>query len=454
MIKLALPVVLTYVGQLTMQLADMIVVGRLNPAALGGVALGTAFFYLFMVAGLGLLTGQDFLVAHAHGAGKRDECRRIFIQSLIVAFVASIPLTLIPWWLAGHLEWFGTSPDVAIQAEGYLKILSLSMLPTLLFFSGRQYVQALGKATPPMVILLAANVANAILNYGFVLGHWGFPRWEAAGSAVATLLSRMMMLLAMLVYIFWWDRPLRRNLIWPYYKPEKKLLTRIAQLGFPASLQMVLEVGAFSAATTFASRLSAVQLAAHQIVINMASLTFMVPMGISSATAVLIGQYLGKEKPEEAGRFGWRGLGLGVGFMTFSAVMLLLFPEQIIHIYSQDAGVVAEGKRIMFLAALFQISDAIQVISTGALRGVADTKSSMIGNLIGHWVIGLPIGVSCCFEIWGQGHWKGLPGLWLGLSLGLTSVAALLLFRWIQEYRSLSLGRIPRRVSQNNLAIH
>jgi MATE family multidrug resistance protein len=188
---------------------------------------------------------------------------------------------------------------------------------------------------------------------------------------------------------------------------------------------MSFEVGVFAAATALASRLSAQELAAHQVVLNTASMTFMVPLGISSATAVLVGQALGRNRMRQAARMGWKGLAYGIGFMAISSVSLLVFRHQILGVYTRDARVMEVGGQILLIAALFQLSDGAQTVATGALRGLGDTRTPMIVNLVGHWGIGLPVGIFLAF----YRGW-GLQGIWTGLSLGLTAVAVSLMWVW------------------------
>ena len=449
MIKLATPVVIAYVGQLSMQLVDMIFVGRLSAVAVGGVALGTAIFYVAMVFGMGLLSGLDFLVAHAFGAGRPQDCRRIYLQALLLATLISIPLTILPWTLSWYLPVLGATPDVAREAAPYLRILSFSIWPTLAFFATRQYLQAMNIAKPAMYILLVANGINVLVNYILVFGHWGFTALGTPGAGWATVTSRLFMIAATFGILFWMDHDQKTQSRSVFVSIDRIIMPKLLRLGLPAAIQMVLEVGAFSVVTTLASRLGAIDLAAHQIVINTASLTFMVPMGISAATAVLVGQSLGKQSAKDAGRYGWLGIILGVSFMTLSSITFLVFPDAVLGVYTTDPNVIRVGKQILLLAALFQISDGIQIISAGALRGVADTRSSMLGNLVGHWAIGLPLGLFFCFS-----KHMGLKGLWIGLALGLTSVAGILLLLWIKEYRLLRLGKIPARIAKHQAAAH
>ncbi len=425
MLELALPVVLTYLGLMTMGLEDLIYVGRLGPAALGAVGLGTALFSWFMIFGIGLLMGLEYLIAHAHGAGRAEECHRAWVQGLWVSVILGIPLTLLLILLAHHLSFLGVNGEVIPLAQDYLQTLAWSLTPIFFFTATRQYLQSMGIARPALAILILANVLNVLANNALVLGRWGFAASGVHGSAMATLLARSFLCLAMFAYLIGWDfrhHMHTRKLGFAFSRP---VMLQLLRLGIPSALQMTFEVGVFALSTLLAARLTAESLAAHQIVLNVASLTFMAPLGIGSATAVLVSQELGKNQPKKATAMGWKGLRWGLSVMTLSGISFALFSGLIIHVYTRDASVFSVARQILWIAALFQLSDGAQTVAAGALRGLADTHTPMIANLVGHWLIGLPIGAVLCF-----GLGLGIVGLWIGLSVGLTSVALILVWRW------------------------
>jgi MATE family multidrug resistance protein len=425
MFELALPVIISYLGIMTMGLVDLICVGRVSPAALGAVGVGTSIFSWFMIFGMGLLTGLDYLVAHAYGAGKKHDAHLSWAQGFWVSWILGVPMTLVLLYVSHHLEWFGINPEVIAPSRDYLFILSLSLVPVYLFASSRQFLQAQGIARPAAVILVLSNVLNAVANWVLVLGKAGFPALGATGSAYATLIARIFMVAAMFGVHFLYDRR-KDHLFTQYGIPfDRDSMKKLLKLGTPSALQMTFEVGGFAFSTTLAARLASEALAAHQIVLNIASMTFMVPLGISSATAVLVGREMGRGDANAAAKVGWKGLAMGVGFMAVSSLCLLLFSTRLIEFYTTNPSVHAMAANILLIAALFQLSDGAQVVASGALRGLADTKTSMIANLLGHWGIGIPIGIALCFS-----YGRGLTGLWTGLALGLTAVAACLVWRW------------------------
>ena len=429
MLSIALPIVFTYLGFTTMTLVDLICVGHVGATAIGAVGVGTSTFSWFMVFGIGLLTSLDYLISHAYGAGKKVEAHQFFNQGVITAVILGVPLTLLLLILANHLEWLGINPEVRPEATAYLSVLSLSLITIYVFTACRQYMQARGVVKPAFFILLIANLLNAATNWVLVFGHFGFPAMGAVGSAWATLGSRIWMMLSLLAYAWWHDRQTDRLFESVPFRYVRDSMNKLWKLGIASSLQMLFEVGVFALSTNIAAHLTTQALAAHQIVLNIATFTFMVPMGLGSATAVLVGQSMGREDFEGARKVGWKGLALGIGYMALASLAILVFADPLLGFFTIDPTVAGLGKQIILIAALFQISDGTQTVATGALRGLANTRTPMIANLVGHWLIGLPVGLVLAFGF----HW-GLPGLWTGLSVGLTVVAVWLMARWIGHW--------------------
>ncbi len=433
MTHLALPVVLSYLGLMLMGVVDLLFVGRIGATSIGAVGVSTSIFSWCFVFGIGLLTGMDYLVSYAHGARKPEEGYQALVQSMLIAVAVSLPTTAFMIVLSYHLDWLSINPEVIPEAGSYLRILAVSYFPGLAFNAFRQYLTAQNVARPGMVILLLANIMNAAANYMLVLGGWGVTPLGVDGSAIATLSSRVFMLIAIMGVLWHWDRGHDRLMARLKLRVDLTVLRALLRLGVPAAFQMTFEVGAFALSTTLAARLAPHALAAHQIVLNVASLTFMVPLGLGTATAVLVGQALGRKAPLEATRMGYKGLWLGLGFMSCSAITLMAATDWILGIFTTDEAVLILGRKIILIAGFFQLSDGAQTVLTGALRGLGQTRQSMYANLGGHWLIGLPIGLLLCF-VFGY----GLPGLWVGLSMGLTSVAAVLFWVWRSETARLS----------------
>jgi MATE family multidrug resistance protein len=441
MLGLSVPVVLAELGWMTMSLVDTMMVGRLGPEAIGAVSIGGTLFYAVAIFGMGVLLGLDTLVSQAFGAGRIADCHRALAQGFYLSLVLTPPLTLVLGLFDFGLERWGIDARVLPLTQAYLEAITWSLLPLLLYASFRRYLQGMNLVKPIMFALISANAANALANWVLIFGHWGAPAMGVRGAGWATFVSRLYMAAVLLGYILHHNRRRRTDLWQTPLAPDRALLLRLGTLGLPAALQLTLEVGVFAAATTLAGRLEPASLAAHQVVLVAASFSFMVPLGVSSAAAVRVGQALGAERPGGAALCGWTALGLGTAFMSLSAVTFLLLPRHLVGLFTSDPTVIEIGRSLFFVAAVFQLFDGLQVVATGAMRGAGDTRTPMICNLVGHWLLGLPVGYVLCFTA----GW-GVVGLWIGLSLGLISIGGVLLALWerrvgeLQEAAALTAG--------------
>lgn len=425
MLALAGPVVLAEIGWMAMGFVDTAIVGRLGPEAIGAVGIGTAIFGTLAIFGMGLLLGLDTLVSQAYGARNLPSCHRALIDGLYLSAIVALPLLLLAWAANWSLQYWGLPAAVLRLAGPYFSILTWSLLPLLLYAAFRRYLQAMGLVAAVTFALISANVINACANWLLVFGHFGLPALGTDGSAVATLVSRAYMALVLLVAILVHNRRGRLGLFAASWKLDTGGIARLFRLGFPAAAQVTLEIGVFSAVTALAGRVDEASLAAHQIVLTLAGLTFMVPLGVGSAAAVRVGHAVGRRDGRGVRRAGWTALLLGFGFMSCAAAAFLLFPASLVHVFTSSRRVVAIGLSLLAVAAMFQVFDGVQGVTTGVLRGLGDTRTPMLTNLVGHWLLGLPIGYSLCF----LAGW-GVVGLWVGLSTGLIVVALRLLDVW------------------------
>ena len=427
MFRLAVPVVLAEMGWMTMGMVDTLMVGRISPEAIGAVGLSSSILMATCIFAMGLLLGLDTLVSQAFGADNIEDCHRWLVHGVVLAIGLSIPTTGLLFWIASGLDTWGLAPSVLILTTPFLKTLAWSVPPLLLYAAFRRYLQGMGVVRPVMVALFAANLVNVLVNWMLIYGNLGAPAMGVVGSAWATVLSRVMMAGFLLATILYRERAATSS-VFGSLQLEVAWFRRLLSLGLPAASQLTLEVGAFAAATALAGRLTPVALAAHQIAINYASLSFMVPLGISSAGAVRVGHAVGRRDPAGAARAGWTALLFGVLFMTAAAAVFLLVPRPLLRAFTSDTGVVELGVTLMFVAAVFQLFDGVQGVATGALRGLGDTRTPMLWNLAGHWFIGLPLGYSLCFTLG-----VGVVGLWWGLSIGLVICGVALLLVWAQR---------------------
>jgi multidrug resistance protein, MATE family len=418
-IALAVPVALAELGWMAMNVVDTIMVGRLGPAAIGAIGIGGSTFYSFSIFGMGLLLGLDTLVSQSFGAGNREDCHHSLMQGIYLALFLSPPLTILFALMRPVFSALGIIPEVSGLAGSFLAALGLSTLPLLLYGAFRRYLQGMGHVRPVMFALISANVINWFFNWLLI------PSLGVVGSALSTCLARVYMAVVLAFFIWWFERGLQPGVRSIIRKPDWQRISRLLHIGFPAATQIMLEIGAFATAALLAGQLSAAALAAHQIAINCAAVTFMVPLGTASAAAIAVGQAIGRGEPGVARRRGFIAIGLACVFMLCSAVTFLLIPRPILSIYTNDASVIAVGVGLLAWAAFFQLFDGIQTVATGALRGLGNTRIAMLVNFGGYWLFGLPIGYLLCFH-----YGYGVYGLWCGLSLSLTVIAVILLYVW------------------------
>jgi MATE family multidrug resistance protein len=428
MVRLALPLVLAEVGWMAMGVEDTMFVGRVNAEAMGAVGLGTMLFYGIVIFAYGLLLGLDTLVSQSYGAGDTDDCRHSLISGVWLSLFLIPAVMGAIWLLMPLLAAWGIDPGVLGVTKPYLRVLNWSAPMLVLFFGFRRYLQAINIVRPIMVTLLTANLVNILCNWVFVLGNLGSPRMGAEGAAWATFISRIYMA-GMLAAVIWMNDPRLPHVSW---RPDLARVKELLRLGMPAAGQIGLETGVFAVVTVLIGKLGAAPLAGHQIALQTASMTYMVPLGISSAAAVRVGHAIGRIDPEGMARAGWMALGLGAAVMSCAAVALLVFPYWIARLFTPEADVIAAGMLLLRIAAFFQLFDGLQVVATGALRGAGDTRTPMICHFVGYWVIGLPLGWLLCF---GGIASLGAPGLWIGLSVGLVVIGIVLVEMWRRRAR-------------------
>ena len=372
-LALAVPLIFAELGWIAMGLEDTMFVGRLDGELIGPLGLGTTVYHTVAAVAGGLLLGLDTLVSQAFGAGDRKDCRRSLISGLWFAAIL-IPLVMLTVWaVQPFLAIAGVRPAVLETVRPYMNVLNLGAPPLVIFFALRRYLQSIHVVRPVMFTLIAANLVNIAGNWIFVFGNLGAPALGAIGSGWATFCSRVFMVVSLAVVTLRHEPGLLRE----SWKPEARIRELIF-LGVPAAGQVILEYIVWTAATVLAGRFASEVLAGHQIALMTVTTTFMMPLGVSSAAAVRVGHAVGRNDAAGAVRAGWTALGLGAGIMSCSALMLLLFPETIARIFTPDAAVIAAAVPILRMAALVQLFDGFQVVTTGALRGIGDTRTPML----------------------------------------------------------------------------
>jgi MATE family multidrug resistance protein len=433
-LQLAIPLVLAELGWMSMAIVDTMMVGRLpnSAVAMGAVSLGSAIFIVLALFGEGLLLGLDTLVAQAFGAGQREDCHRSLINgvylSLALTPLLTAPIFLMPWLLRSiHVD-----PALMHETMPYTYALVWGMLPLFLYFAVRRCLQAMNMVRPVAFALVTANIINALFNWILIYGKWGFPAMGTVGSGWSTAIARIYMAAVLIGYLFWYDHQHRTELLKTPVDIDLRRIKQLIALGFPAALQFTLETGVFATVTTLIAKLGPVPLATHQIALNTVAFTYMVPLGISSAAAVRVGQALGRKDPHGAGLAGGTAIFIGAAFMSVASIVLLIVPSWIARIYTTDQLIIRSTGALLAAGAAFQLFDGIQSVATGALRGAGDTRTPMLCHFTAYWIIGLPLGYWLCFHL----NWGAL-GLWIGLSLALILIGIVLLLVWRKRVNKL-----------------
>lgn len=422
MLGLAGPVVVIQVGMMLMGVVDTIMVGHLSAVALAAVALGNLYFFGLGVFGMGTLMVLDPVVAQAVGARDHAAVARGVQRGALVALMLGVPATLLLLPAEPFMILARQPADVVPDAAAYAVRLAPGVLPFFLFVVLRQSLQSMHRTAPIMVAIVVANLVNVALNWVLIFGHLGAPALGVIGSAWATTLSRW--LLALLVLGLTWNSlrsyllPIRPE-IWQWAP-----LWRMLRLGVPIGCQYTLEFGAFAFVALMMGWLGSRAMAGHQVAINLASLTFMVPLGVADAASILVGHAVGRGDLPGTRGAARAALLCGIGFMSCTAIAFLALPGPLTRLYTTDASVIAVAVGLIPLAGVFQVFDGTQVVAGGILRGLGETKVAMLVNLFGYWFFGLPVSYLLGFVLG-----LGPRGLWYGLVLGLAAVATILLVR-------------------------
>ena len=434
MVRLAVPVVVVQVGLMMMGVVDTVMVGHLSAVALAAVALGHLYFFGIGVFAMGTLMVLDPVVAQAVGARDEAGVARGIQRGVLLAVVLTVP-SIAVLLAAGPVLSLARQPaEILPLATGYIVRLAPGVLPFFLFIVFRQSLQALRRTSAIVVAIVVANIVNAALNWVLIFGH-GSPALGVFGSAWATSISRWV-LLGVLLALAWDDLLPRLRRRYPEVR-ELAPLGRMLRLGLPIGIQYVLEFGAFAFVALMMGWLGTREMAGHQVAINLASLTFMVPLGVGDAASVLVGHAVGRGDPAGARGSARAALACGAGFMACTALVFLTLPGALARLYATDARVVALAAALVTLAGVFQVFDGLQVVAGGILRGLGETRVAMTVNLLGYWLLGLP--VSYLLGI--RAGW-GPVGLWWGLEVGQGVVALVLLTRV-----RIALGRQQARVT-------
>ena len=421
-LNLSFPIMISQLGHITVGVADSLMIGNVSITQLAAVSLSTSIFGFILLFCIGLSYGITPLIASKKS--DKNYISMTFYNGMYLNMFFTILLVVITIYSKYLLQYLGQDEEVLFHTYRYLDIIAISLVPLMLFQTFKQFIEGLGFTKPAMYISIFSNVINILLNAVLIFGLFGFPRLEIIGAAYATLISRVLMFFIIFIYCLnskrFQEYILRLNISFNYIS-----FRAIFGIGFTSGLQYIFEVGAFTVATVIIGSIGAIQLASHQIALNLASISYMIASGIGSASMISLGHYYGEGDSAEIRRSGYSNFILVLILMCISAFIFIVFRDILPTFYVDDYEVISLASSLLIIAGLFQLSDGVQAVGLGVLRGIRDTKTPTLVTFISYWVIAIPLsyylGIICDY---------GLFGVWIGLSVGLTIAAVFHVLRF------------------------
>ena len=414
-LSLSFPIMISQLGHITVGVFDSLMIGKVSVSQLAAVSLATSIFSFILLFCIGLSYGITPLISSSDRGKKYVSS--ILYNGMLVNVISSILLVSFVILTKHLLSYLGQDEEVLFHTYSYLDIICISLIPLILFQTFKQFIEGLGFTKPSMYISVISNVINVVLNAVLIFGLFGFPRLEIIGAAYATLISRVIMFLLILIYCLN-DRRFSKYILKTKFLINLNHIKDIFRIGFASGLQYIFEVGAFSVATVMTGSIGAIHLAAHQIALNLASISYMIASGIGSASMISLSYYDGKRNFEDMRRSGFASFLLVFILMIVSALVFIIFRNYLPVLYVDDSSVINIASTLLIIAGLFQISDGIQAVGLGILRGIRDIKKPTIVTFISYWIISIPLSYFLGIE-----YGYGVYGIWIGLSVGLTLAA-------------------------------
>ena len=415
LLKIGVPVIIAQLLQMSMSFVDTVMAGRLSPEDLAAVAVGSSILLPFVVLCLGCMMAVTPIVAQNVGGRRFKQIGKNARRVLWLSQILALP----SFFLLRHLDFafplIGVTEEIVPIATGYLKAISWGIFPAYAFGALRYFNEGLSVTRPAMYIAGIGLLVNIPANYILMFGKLGFPQLGAIGTGYASAIVFTVMFIAMLWFTMRFESYSRFDIFGKFRLPEKKYLGELLRIGVPIGVSSTMEVSMFAIVSLLVSTISTVAIAGHQVAINFASMAFMIPFGLSVAISARVGQSIGRKRVTEARFRGYVGVGVACCIMALTALTMYLFPEAITAIYTDDKAVTEVAVQLLLMAAIFQLSDGLQVSGFGALRGLKDTKIPMYVNLVAYWLVGIPVSYYLGFVAD-----YGAPGLWAGLIAGLT----------------------------------
>jgi len=427
---LAVPIIIGQLGQMAMGVTDSVMIGRAGTVPLAASSFGVGIFNIFFIIGIGLLTPVAVFASRARGAGRHDEAGEFLRHGLLLALGSGVVEVVVILFLGLHLEWFRQQPEVVAAVNPFFLLLGVSLVPSLVYLALRQFAESMGRPWLPMVVILAGVLLNILLNWIFIYGHLGAPRLGLTGAGISTLISRS---LGSFVIFTWLRLDPKMRAAWPrrWLAPFSwERVRRMLSVGLPASGALLFEGGAFAMATVMMGWLGAVSLAAHQIAISCAAMTFMVALGLSMAVGMRVSAAVGAGEHARLRPIWFGGTLMGLVFSASMTAVFLVGGHTIASWFIGDRQVVSVASVLLAVAAVFQVFDGGQVINSAALRGLTDVRVPAAITFVAYWVIALPLGYAL-----GVRGGFGPSGIWTGLAAGLAAAAVLLGARFLRLTR-------------------
>jgi MATE family multidrug resistance protein len=423
---LAVPIIIGHLGHMLMGVTDNLMVGRVGAVSLAAAGLSNVLFFLILVMGLGISVAVTPLVAQAFGGGNDEDCGLVLSQGILVNLFSGLILFFVTLALAFFLDRFDQPPAVVEPAKNYIVILGFSIFPMMVFQSYKQFAEGLSVTRSAMVITLLANIVNVFLNWMFIFGHLGAPALGLVGAGIGTLGARTFMAFTMVVVV-------NRSPGLKIYRTTSSrfhmnipMIRKILKIGIPTGLQYVFEVSSFAGASVVTGWIGAKELAAHQIALNLSSISYMFSLGVSAAATVRVGTALGRRDISGTRKAGFASAVLISCFMAFFALVFIGLKDVLPGFYVSEGDVVLIASHILVIAGFFQVSDGMQAVSAGMLRGVMDVKIPTAITFAAYWLIGIPAGY-----ILGIHFQRGVTGVWEGLFMGLTAAGIMMFIRFV-----------------------
>ncbi|SEF88041.1 MATE family efflux transporter [Algoriphagus boritolerans] len=435
---------LSQLGQVSVGVADSMMVGRLGALPLAAASLGNSIFFVLMMFGIGISMGITPLISVADGKGKTKRIASLFSHGLWINVATSILLTLIVLGLSQGLHFLNQPDEVVVLAIPYLLIITASLVPMMVFQTFKQMAEGLSQTKQAMYITIFCNVINVFLNWVLIWGYLGAPALGLNGAGWATLISRVLMMVMMGGYVFYSQRYRKFHLSLTIRNASLPMLARILKIGVPTGFQFIFEVSAFSAAAIMMGWIGVNALAGHQIALNLASISYMMATGLATAGMIRVSNQIGKGNIKAMREAGMVVFGMVIVFMFSAAVLFIGARFYLPTLYIDDPEVIALSASLLIIAGLFQLSDGVQVVGLGVLRGMEDVKVPTFVTLMAYWILGLPLGYLFAFELGMEEK-----GIWYGLLIGLSITALLLFYRFhtLSKKRLLEKPIVSKQVS-------